>query len=113
MTLPSRNEAWQTVCEWMQSDSLRKHVLAVEAAVRRDVPAAAARFLGEARLGVARPDVARAVAPQFHAAGFELTVSGLEPGRYDLMVFAWNRRTARWEDARVVPLEVGRAPDRQ
>lgn len=82
-------------------------------AVRRDVPAAAARFLGEARLGVARPDVARAVAPQFHAAGFELTVSGLEPGRYDLMVFAWNRRTARWEDARVVPLEVGRAPDRQ
>ena len=32
MTLPSRNEAWQTVCEWMQSDSLRKHVLAVEAA---------------------------------------------------------------------------------
>lgn len=42
MTLPSRNEAWQTVCEWMQSDSLRKHVLAVEAAVR-----AYARRFGE------------------------------------------------------------------
>ncbi len=42
MTLPSRDEAWQTVCEWMQSDSLRKHVLAVEAAVR-----AYARRFGE------------------------------------------------------------------
>jgi putative nucleotidyltransferase with HDIG domain len=34
MALPSREAAWETVCEWMQSDSLRKHVLAVEAAVR-------------------------------------------------------------------------------
>ncbi len=42
MTLPSRAAAWQTVCEWMQSDSLRKHVLAVEAAVR-----AYARRFGE------------------------------------------------------------------
>jgi len=42
MTLPSREAAWQTVCEWMQSDSLRKHVLAVEAAVR-----AYARRFGE------------------------------------------------------------------
>lgn len=42
MALPSREAAWQTVCEWMQSDSLRKHVLAVEAAVR-----AYARRFGE------------------------------------------------------------------
>jgi putative nucleotidyltransferase with HDIG domain len=34
MTLPNREEAWQIVSEWITSDSLRKHVLAVEAAVR-------------------------------------------------------------------------------
>jgi putative nucleotidyltransferase with HDIG domain len=32
--MPTREEAWQLVCEWTQSDSLRKHMLAVEAAVR-------------------------------------------------------------------------------
>ncbi len=32
--MPSRDEAWELVCEWTQSDSLRKHMLAVEAAVR-------------------------------------------------------------------------------
>ena len=29
----SRDEAWELFCEWTQSDSLRKHVLAVEAAM--------------------------------------------------------------------------------
>jgi len=32
--MPTREEAWQLVCEWTESDSLRKHMLAVEAAVR-------------------------------------------------------------------------------
>lgn len=31
---PSREEAWDLVCEWIESDSLRKHVLGVEAAMR-------------------------------------------------------------------------------
>jgi putative nucleotidyltransferase with HDIG domain len=31
---PTREEAWQLVCEWIESDSLRKHVLGVEAAMR-------------------------------------------------------------------------------
>ena len=31
---PSRNDAWSLVCEWIDSDSLRKHVLGVEAAMR-------------------------------------------------------------------------------
>jgi predicted hydrolase (HD superfamily) len=31
---PSRDEAWALLSEWTQSDSLRKHALAVEAAVR-------------------------------------------------------------------------------
>jgi putative nucleotidyltransferase with HDIG domain len=34
MTRPTRDEAWQLVCEWIDSDSLRKHVLGVEAAMR-------------------------------------------------------------------------------
>src|SRR3954468_16499911 len=29
-----RDDAWALVCEWIQSDSLRKHVLGVEAAMR-------------------------------------------------------------------------------
>jgi putative nucleotidyltransferase with HDIG domain len=31
---PSRQEAWDLVCEWTESDSLRKHMLGVEAAMR-------------------------------------------------------------------------------
>jgi putative nucleotidyltransferase with HDIG domain len=32
--LPTRDEAWALLTEWTQSESLRKHALAVEAAVR-------------------------------------------------------------------------------
>ena len=42
MNLPDRAAAWDLVQEWIQSESLRKHVLAVEAAVR-----AYARYFGE------------------------------------------------------------------
>ena len=31
---PSRDEAWSLVCEWIEADSLRKHLLGVEAAMR-------------------------------------------------------------------------------
>lgn len=40
--MPSRDEAWELVCEWTQSDALRKHMLAVEAAM-----VAYARHFGE------------------------------------------------------------------
>jgi predicted hydrolase (HD superfamily) len=46
MPLPTRDEAWNLVCEWIASDSLRKHVLAVEAGVR----AYARRFDGDEAL---------------------------------------------------------------
>jgi putative nucleotidyltransferase with HDIG domain len=34
MNTPTREEAWELFCEWTESDSLRKHVLGVEAAMR-------------------------------------------------------------------------------
>jgi putative nucleotidyltransferase with HDIG domain len=40
--MPTRDEAWELVCEWTESDSLRKHMLAVETALR-----AYARRFGE------------------------------------------------------------------
>jgi hypothetical protein len=71
-------------------------------AQRVDAPGAAAEFLGVAELGGARPDVARAFGPQFGAVGFGLTAAPLPPGVYDITAYVWNRRTARFEDARTV-----------
>ena len=34
MADPTRDEAWELLCEWTESDSLRKHALAVEASMR-------------------------------------------------------------------------------
>ncbi len=41
--MPNRDDAWQLLCEYTKGDSLRKHALAVEAAMR-----AAAKRYGEA-----------------------------------------------------------------
>jgi putative nucleotidyltransferase with HDIG domain len=42
----SRQAAWELVCEWTRSDSLRRHMLAVEAAMRFYAP----RFGGDVEL---------------------------------------------------------------
>ncbi len=42
----SRSDAWTLVCEWTQSDSLRRHMLAVEAAMRAYAP----HFAGDIEL---------------------------------------------------------------
>jgi predicted hydrolase (HD superfamily) len=42
----SRQDAWDLLCEWTESDSLRRHMLAVEAAMRAYAP----RFDGDVEL---------------------------------------------------------------
>jgi predicted hydrolase (HD superfamily) len=54
-SVPTRDDAWQLLCEWTQSESLRKHGLAVEAATA---------WYGEHRFGVTGGEL-----EQWHVAG--------------------------------------------
>jgi hypothetical protein len=62
-------------------------------------------FVGVARPGLARPDVARVYGESFAESGFTLTGS-LPPGVYDLVVFAHSAATNRFEHAQSVRVVV-------
>ena len=74
-------------------------------ATRQDV-GTAAQFLGAAQLNVSRPDVAAAFGGQFANAGYSLVAPTLDPGVYDLTIYAHSARKGQWEDARTVRVTV-------
>lgn len=74
---------------------------------RVDAPGHEALFLGDAQLGVHRPDVSDAAGGQAANAGWRVGVH-LEPGTYDVTAYVWLWRTRRWEDARTIRVVVER-----
>ncbi len=63
-------------------------------------------FLGTARYGSLRSDVADVHGEQFRASGFELSVVGLVPGLYDLAVFPWSTALGSFAPASVVRVTI-------
>lgn len=63
-------------------------------------------FVGEASYGGERPDVAAIYGHRFHATGYGIRVQGLEPGTYDLAIFAWSSAKHGWLPAKVVRIVV-------
>jgi hypothetical protein len=63
-------------------------------------------FLGQAVLGQSRDDVGETYGAQFNASGYKLTLPMMEPGTYEVVVYAWSERTAQWEAARVTTVVV-------
>jgi hypothetical protein len=63
-------------------------------------------FVGEASYGGERPDVAAVYGERFHATGYGIRVQGLEPGTYDLAIFAWSSAKRGWLPAKVVRIVV-------
>lgn len=70
-------------------------------------PASDAVFVGQAALGLFRPDVAAGYGAQFAHAGYQLPLTTLAPGPWEVLVYAWNERTGRWEAARVTTVRIG------
>ena len=67
--------------------------------------AASPVFMGTAMLDQTRPDVVPTFGDASRHAGFSITAT-LAPGTYLLTAYAWNERTARWEDSRSVQVNV-------
>lgn len=63
-------------------------------------------FVGEAHTGGARPDVAAFFGPQFTPSGYGLTVRGLPPGGYMLVVFAHSTATGTFPLSKVVNVQI-------
>ena len=63
-------------------------------------------FVGAATYGGSRPDVAAVYGEQFRNSGYGMFVRGLEPGAYNLAVFAWSTAKQNFLPAQVVPIEI-------
>jgi CSLREA domain-containing protein len=63
-------------------------------------------FMGSATPAGRRPDVGAIYGERFQDTGFELDVSGLTPGTYDLAVFAWSDGVGAFLPARVIRIRV-------
>ncbi len=81
------------------------HVWAYPRATCDDAPCEPI-FLGAATYGGSRPDVAELYGARYRDSGFGLTVSALEPGSYDIAVFAWSTATKRFLPAAVALVTV-------
>jgi hypothetical protein len=66
----------------------------------------APRWVGVATYGGERPDVGAIFGDQFTESGYGIRVRGLEPGTYDLAVFAWSTVQNRFVPAKVVRVTV-------
>jgi hypothetical protein len=64
------------------------------------------RWVGTAPFGGLRPDVAAAFGPRFIASGYTMSVAGLPPGMYDLVVYAHSTATGTFAVARTVRVNV-------
>jgi hypothetical protein len=69
-------------------------------------PSGPPRFVGLPALGGPRPDVAAFFGPQFRPSGYNLAVSGLPPGTYDIVVYAHSGLTNSFDAAQVVRVTV-------
>jgi glucose/arabinose dehydrogenase len=68
---------------------------------------AAARFVGVAAIGGARPDVGAFFGSQFTPSGFGLQVSGLPPGAYQFALFGWVAASNGFTLVRSVNVTIG------
>jgi hypothetical protein len=63
-----------------------------------------ATFLGVVSYGGARPDVGAAFGAQFTNSGFGLTISGLAPGPYQLLLYPHSTVSGLFHHVRIVPV---------
>jgi hypothetical protein len=63
-------------------------------------------FIGTPALGGGRPDVAAVYGDQFRSAGFNLNITGLAPGTYDLAAFPWSNVTNAFAPPKTVRVTV-------
>jgi hypothetical protein len=63
-------------------------------------------FLGVAAIGGARPDVAAVYGERFVNSGYGIRLKGLEPGNYDIAVFAYSTVTGGFVPAKTVRLTI-------